>query len=87
MDEAASFLHFSPFYQGKGDRTEFIKALLARDPKTIPQVANKLRLISCERYKGLSLYKDKNLVAGQLKKQTIFKLWLHLVRRANVMTT
>lgn len=87
IDQAAAVLHLTPFFQGKGDRTEFIKALLQGDPKTLPLIAAKLRLICCERYKGLALYRDKNLVAGQLKRQTLFRLWMHLVRRGQVMTT
>jgi hypothetical protein len=83
---AAAVLISQTFYNGKGDRTALIDVVLNTDPKTIPDIAGKLKLLTMSEFAGYKLFNDKLCKTLQLSKQKVFNLWLHLVRRNGVLT-
>ena len=83
---AAAVLIQQTFFNGKGDRSALIEVVLNSDPKTIPDVAAKLKLLTQKDYLGHAIYNDKLCSTLQINKQKIFRLWLHLARRNGVMS-
>lgn len=83
---AAAVLIQQNFYNGKGDRTALIEVVLNTDPKTIPDLARKLKLITQSEFYGYKIYNDKLCNTLQIKQQSIYRLWLHCCRRHNAMT-
>ena len=84
---AAVALSQTDFYNGRGDRTSFFKIILNLDPRQIPDLGNKLALVKSSQFMGLKLYNDKDLAsASRVSQKTLFQLWLHCSRRAQVVT-
>lgn len=82
---AAAILTTRPFYMGKGDRTAFLEVVLNSDPKTIPDLKGKLRLLMTSKVGKEKIYNDKLCSTTRLKKQLVYRLWLHTVRRHGVL--
>ena len=83
---AAVALSNKQFYEGRGDRTTFFKVILDLTPSQIPDLGNKLSLITKKDFHGLSLYNDKLCCPDRINKQMLFRLWLHCCRRSNAVT-
>jgi hypothetical protein len=71
---------------GKGDRTKFFDFLLKSNPTQFPDLGKKIRLITATKIGPHEVYNDKNCAPERLNKHTIFKIWLHTVRRHNCVT-
>ena len=78
---AAAVLTSEQFFMGKGDRTKFFEFVLNSKPTQIPDLGKKIRLITAKKIGPHDIYNDKNCAPDRLNKTTIFKLWLHTVRR------
>lgn len=83
---AAVALSRREFYQGKGDRTTFFKVIHELDPRQIPDLARKLKMVMALDFMGLKLYTDKLCDPTRVKKQTIFQLWLKCCRQTRAVT-
>lgn len=83
---AAAAMSEKAFYEGKGDRTSFFKVIEELNPKQIPDLARKLKLVVSKEFMGLTLYNDKMCKPERVNKQTIYKLWLHCCRISNALT-
>lgn len=83
---AAAVLTEESFYMGKGDRTKFFEFVLNSDPSKIPDLGKKIRLITAKKIGKHNVYNDKNCAPERLNKHTIFKIWLHTVRRHKCVT-
>lgn len=49
---AAAVLVQQKFYNGKGDRSALIEVVLNTDPKTLPDIGRKLKLLTADKYHG-----------------------------------
>lgn len=58
---AAVALSHRDFFNGRGDRTTFFKCILDLDPRQIPDLGNKLVLVTESEFMGLKIYNDKDL--------------------------
>ena len=56
---AAVALSEKQFYEGKGDRSTFFQIIQDLNPKMIPDLAKKLKLVTSNEFMGLTLYNDK----------------------------
>lgn len=65
---AAAVLIQQSFYNGKGDRSAFIDVLLNSDPKVIPDLGRKLKLITVDKYFGHKIYNDSLCSTLNIKK-------------------
>lgn len=83
---AASALISQSFFIGKGDRNAFFEVILASDPKTIPDLFRKLMLVTQKEFLGHKIYNDKVCNNTNVSKQTVYRLWLHCVRRHGALT-
>ena len=81
---AAVALSQRQFFNGRGHRTTFFDAILNLDPRQIPDLGNKLMLVTQKEFMGLKLYNDE--CPGRVSKNILFKLWLHCCRKAKVVT-
>ena len=82
---AAAALSTKKFCQGKGDRTAFFNMILESDPASIPDVGRKLILVTQDKFMGLTLYSDALANCSRVNRKMIFKLWLHLCRKNEVV--
>ena len=55
---AAVALSEQKFYEGVGDRTTFFKVIAEMNPERIPDLGNKLKLVTAREFMGLPLYND-----------------------------
>lgn len=69
---AAAALSSVEFFMGRGDRSTFFKVILELNPRTIPDLAKKLKLITSNEFMGLKLYNDKLFDAQRVCKRTIY---------------
>lgn len=69
---AAVAMSQKSFYEGKGDRSTFFKIVQDLNPKMIPDIANKLKLVVAKDFMGLPLYNDKMCKPERVNKKTIF---------------
>ena len=84
---AAAAIHELRFLMGKGDRTAFFEIVLQTDPAKIPDLYRKLMLVTKSNFMGLDLYNDGSLCSPErITRKWIFRLWLHCVRKHNVLT-
>ena len=84
---AATALHDLRFYVGKGDRTAFFEIVLETNPSLIPDLYRKLQLVTQKEFMDLDLYNDGKLCSPErLGRKTIYRLWLHCVRKSKVLT-
>jgi len=83
---AAAALISQSFYIGKGDRNAFFEVILASDPTKIPDLFRKLILSTKEDYYGHKIYNDKVCSVLNIRKQTVYRLWLHCVKRHGALT-
>ena len=81
---AAVALSHKSFSTGRGEREQFFNLLLQLDPRQIPDLGNKLKLVMEKEFMGLTLYKD--YCAARVNKATLFKLWLNCCRKSNAVT-
>ena len=65
---AAAAMSTMQFYQGRGDRSAFLNIVLNSDPRQIPDLGRKLKLLTSNSYMGLEFYNDKLVSADRLKK-------------------
>ena len=56
------------------------------NPATIPDLGNKLKLVTSKEFMGLKLYNDKMCNPERCNRKTIFNLWLHCCRKSNAVT-
>ena len=77
----AAVLTTQPFYIGKGDRSTFIEIVLNSDPHKIKDLGNKLMLLTKNEFGGFKVYNDKLSSFEHFGKQTVYKLWMHCVRK------
>ena len=83
---AAAALSGKDFYQGRGDRTNYFDTILQLAPSGIPDLGRKLKLVTSREFMGLKLYNDKMCTPERVKKQTIFRLWMHCCRIGKTVT-
>lgn len=83
---AAVALSETSFYEGKGDRTCFLKAVLDQDPMKIKDLGRKLKLVTDKQFLGLQLYNDKLCNPDKVNRNMIYKLWLHCCRKSNAVS-
>ena len=83
---AAAAMNSMQLYMGKGDRTAFLNIVLKTDPRLIPDLARKLKLLTCNEFMGLKFYNDKLLNADKVNRKAIYSIWLHCKRKYNVIT-
>ena len=82
---AAVALSETTFYEGKGDRSYFFKAVLEQNPTKIPDLGRKLKLVTDKTFMGLNLYNDKLCNPDKVNRNMIYKLWLHCCRRSSAV--
>ena len=68
---AAAVLVCQKFYNGKGDRTALIDVVLNTDPKTLPDIGRKLKLITMKEIYGNEIYNDKLCNTMQINKHKV----------------
>lgn len=83
---AAAALISQSFYIGKGDRNAFFEVVLSSDPTKIPDLFRKLILSTKQEFYGHRIYNDKMCNNLNICKQTVYRLWLHCVKRHSVLT-
>ena len=83
---AAAALSSLKFYIGKGDRSAFLEIVLNTDPAKIPDLYNKLQLVTKNDFMGLNLFNDKLCSPSRMSRTMIFRLWLHTARKNQVIT-
>lgn len=83
---AAAALIEQKFFIGKGDRNAFFEAILSSDPTQIPDLFRKLILVTKQEYYGHKIYNDKVCNNLHVRKNTVYRLWLHCVRRHKALT-
>jgi len=84
---AAAALNKLNFFIGNGDRNVFFDIVLQTDPATIPDLYQKLMLVTQSNFMGLNLFNDGKLCSPErINRSTIFKLWLHCVRKGKFLT-
>lgn len=83
---AAVAMSQKAFYEGKGDRTTFFKIIQDLNPKMIPDLAKKLKLVVSKDFMGMPLYNDKMCKPERVNQRTIYRLWLHCCRKTDAMT-
>ena len=83
---AAAVLVQQNFYNGKGDRTALFNVVLNTDPKTLPDIGRKLKLMTMREIHGFKIYNDKLCNTMEVKRSMVHQLWLHLCRRHQAAT-
>jgi len=83
---AAAAMSNSAFYEGRGTRSDFFNMILNQNPAQLPDIGRKLHLMTQRSYHGLALYNDKMCKPDKVKRQMLFRLWLHLCRRSEVVS-
>lgn len=83
---AAAALIQNNFFNGKGDRTQLFRAILESDPRNIRDLGAKLLLTTKREFMGHKIYNDKLCQTMEVHQQTVYRLWLHLCRRHQVVT-
>ena len=83
---AASVLVQQTFYNGKGDRTNFIEMVLHSDPTKIPDLGRKLKLITKNEFHGHTIFNDKLCNTLNVAQKWVYKLWLHCCRKFKAVT-
>ena len=59
---------------------------MASDPNKIPDLFRKLILVTKQEYYGHRIYNDKVCNTLNVRKNTVYRLWLHCVRRHKALT-
>ena len=78
---AAACLTMNAVFIGKGDRNTFFNFILESDPTRITDLGKKLYFLTKNKLGPFDVYNDKLCNPEKLNKQTIYRLWLHCVRK------
>ena len=55
---------------------------MSRAPKSIKDLARKLKLVTTNEFYGNKIYSDKLCNTLQIKQQMVYRLWFKLVRQS-----